>query len=91
MTDIVTTLEIINEKGLHARASAKLVEVVEAFNASAEVRRGGVMASGDSIMGLLMLAASKGTTIEVQTQGPDAQELSDAIKALVGNRFGEDC
>ncbi|MYM56709.1 HPr family phosphocarrier protein [Thalassovita mangrovi] len=82
--------EIINEKGLHARASAKLVEVVEGFDATAEICRDGMSASGDSIMGLLMLAASKGTTIEVQTSGPDAEALADAIEALVADRFGED-
>ncbi|CUH67883.1 Phosphocarrier protein NPr [Thalassovita gelatinovora] len=83
-------LKIINEKGLHARASAKLVEVVEGFDATAEVCRDGMSASGDSIMGLLMLAASKGTTIEVQTSGPDADALADAIEALVAARFGEE-
>ena len=92
MTDAVTRqLEIVNEKGLHARASAKLVEVVEGFDASAEVSRDGMSASGDSIMGLLMLAASKGSTIEVQTSGPDAEALADAVSALVADRFGEDC
>ncbi|SFE46042.1 HPr family phosphocarrier protein [Roseivivax sediminis] len=84
-------LRIVNEKGLHARASAKLVEVVEGFDARAEVYRDGMSASGDSIMGLLMLAASKGSTIEVETSGPDAEALGDAIEALVGNRFGESC
>ena len=83
-------LKIINEKGLHARASAKLVEVVEGFDARAEVSRDGLSASGDSIMGLLMLAAAKGTTIEVQTSGPDAEALADAVEALVADRFGED-
>ncbi len=80
----------MNEKGLHARASARLVEVVEAHDATATVSREGVEASGDSIMGLLMLAASKGTTIEVQTDGADAERLADALEALVANRFGED-
>ncbi|MFW2544373.1 HPr family phosphocarrier protein [Primorskyibacter sp. 2E107] len=84
-------LKIVNEKGLHARASAKLVEVVEGFDASAEVSRDGMSASGDSIMGLLMLAAAKGTTIEVQTSGPDAEALADAVEALVADRFGEEC
>jgi len=82
-------LKIVNEKGLHARASAKLVEVVEGFDARAEVSRDGLSASGDSIMGLLMLAASKGTTIDVETTGPDADALADAIEALVGDKFGE--
>ena len=83
------SLNIVNEKGLHARASAKLVEVVEAFDATAEVSRDGMSASGDSIMGLLMLAASKGTTIDVQTTGPDAEALADALEALVADKFGE--
>ena len=87
MTDI--TLKIVNEKGLHARASAKLVEVVEAFDARAEVSRDGLSASGDSIMGLLMLAASRGTTIDVSTSGPDAEALAAAIEALVADKFGE--
>ena len=83
------SLEIVNEKGLHARASAKLVEVVEAFDARAEVSKDGMSASGDSIMGLLMLAAARGSTIDVQTSGPDAEALAEALKALVSDRFGE--
>lgn len=83
-------LNIINEKGLHARASAKFVEVVEAFDATAQVSKDGMSVSGDSIMGLLMLAASRGTSIEVTTSGPQASELADALAALVANRFGED-
>ena len=84
-------LNIVNEKGLHARASAKLVEVVEGFDATAEVCKDGMSASGDSIMGLLMLAASKGTSIEVVTSGPDAEALATAIETLVADRFGEVC
>ena len=84
------SLKIVNEKGLHARASAKLVEVVEGFDARAEVMRDGMSASGDSIMGLLMLAASKGTTIDVETSGPDAEALANALQALVADRFGEE-
>ena len=83
-------LLIVNEKGLHARASAKFVEVVEAFDATAEVSLNGVSTTGDSIMGLLMLAASKGTTIDVRTSGNDAAKLADALEALVANRFGEE-
>ena len=82
--------EIVNEKGLHARASAKLVETVEKFDASAVVSKDGLDADGDSIMGLLMLAASKGTTIEVATNGPEAEPLANALEALVADRFGED-
>ena len=87
---IERTLHIVNEKGLHARASAKFVEVVEGFDAHAEVSRDGQQAGGDSIMGLLMLAASKGTTIDVRTSGPDAAALADALEALVKDRFGEE-
>jgi phosphocarrier protein len=91
MTDSIRkTLRIINEKGLHARASAKLVEVVEAFDASAEVSRDGMSACGDSIMGLLMLAAAKGTTIDVETSGRQATELAGALEELVADRFGEE-
>jgi phosphocarrier protein len=82
-------LDIKNEKGLHARASAKFVEVVEGFDADADVIRDGNNASGDSIMGLLMLAASNGTQIEVKTTGPQAGELADALKELVDGLFGE--
>jgi phosphocarrier protein len=83
------TLKIVNEKGLHARASAKLVEVVEAFDAKAEVSKDGLSASGDSIMGLLMLAASRGSFIDVETSGPDADALAEALTALVADKFGE--
>ncbi|MFK7746034.1 MAG: HPr family phosphocarrier protein [Roseobacter sp.] len=83
------TLEIVNIKGLHARASAKLVEVVEGFDAQAEVSKDGTSASGDSIMGLLMLAASQGSFIEVETTGPDADALAEALSTLVADKFGE--
>ena len=84
------TLQIVNEKGLHARASAKFVEVVEAHDAQAQVTKDGMTVSGDSIMGLLMLAASRGTSIEVRTTGAEADPLAEALCALVANRFGED-
>jgi phosphocarrier protein HPr len=86
----VRELRIVNEKGLHARASAKFVEVVEQFDADARVVREGMDCSGDSIMGLLMLAASCGTTIEVSTSGPEAEALMQALAKLVEGRFGED-
>ncbi len=84
------SIRIVNEKGLHARASAKFVEVVESFDAAAEVTKDGMTVSGDSIMGLLMLAASRGTSIEVRTSGAQGAALADALEALVANRFGED-
>ncbi|NKB27881.1 MAG: HPr family phosphocarrier protein [Rhodobacteraceae bacterium] len=83
------TLKIINEKGLHARASAKLVETVEQFEAEALVSKDGMEATGDSIMGLLMLGASRGTSIDVRITGTQASELAEALQALVSDYFGE--
>lgn len=83
------TLKIVNEKGLHARASAKFVEVVEKHDARADVQRDGMRVSGDSIMGLLMLGAAKGSTIDVETSGTEAEALARALEALVADRFGE--
>ena len=87
---IEKVLQIVNEKGLHARASAKFVEVVESFDASAEVEKDGMSVSGDSIMGLLMLAGSRGSSIIVRVSGTQAAPLADALETLVHNRFGED-
>ena len=83
-------LPIVNEKGLHARASAKFVEMVERFDADALVTRDGMTVSGDSIMGLLMLAAGRGSEIAVKTSGAQAAELAAALTELVAQRFGED-
>ncbi|MCK0140461.1 HPr family phosphocarrier protein [Aliiroseovarius sp. F47248L] len=82
-------LEIINVKGLHARASAKFVDTVENHDATARVSKDGIDAEGDSIMGLLMLAASQGTKIHVETSGPQATELMTALAELVEDKFGE--
>ena len=90
MSGCEARVRIVNEKGLHARAAARLVEVVERHDASAEVSRDGLSASGDSIMGLLMLAASRGTEVDLRTEGPEAEALLAAIAALVAERFGED-
>ncbi len=81
---------IINQKGLHARASAKFVATVERFRSRVEVTREGRTAAGDSIMGLLMLAASRGTVIEVRMTGEDVEELADALEELISGRFGEE-
>lgn len=83
------TLEIVNDKGLHARASAKFVETVERYDARALVSRDGLDVSGDSIMGLMMLAAAKGTHIDVRVDGAEADALAGALRELVANRFGE--
>lgn len=82
-------LEIVNEKGLHARASARFVETVERFDAAVTVTRDGMSVSGDSIMGLMMLGASWGTRIDVRVVGPDAAAAAAALQKLVANRFGE--
>tara|TARA_B100000963_G_scaffold179537_1_gene156023 strand:- start:156 stop:431 length:276 start_codon:yes stop_codon:yes gene_type:complete len=81
---------ILNDKGLHARASAKFVEVVENFKSEVIVEKDGLEASGSSIMGLLMLAASKGSVIKVTSNGDDAEELTLALDNLVKSNFGED-
>jgi phosphocarrier protein len=82
-------LTIVNRKGLHARASAKLVQVAASFQAEITVARDGVTVVGTSIMGLLMLAAAPGCVIDVAASGPDAVAALDAIEQLVANRFGE--
>ena len=81
---------IVNKRGLHARASARFVETVEDYDAEVTITRDGMTGGGLSIMGLLMLAASQGTTIAVSASGPDAVAVLDALQELVANRFGEE-
>ena len=83
-------LPIINRKGLHARASAKFVQTVERFDAEVSVTRCGETVGGRSIMGLLTLAAAKGTTILVAATGNEAAQALDALTDLLANRFGEE-
>jgi phosphocarrier protein HPr len=83
-------LLIINKRGLHARASAKFVQLVEKFEAEVWVTRGGETVGGTSIMGLMMLSAAPGTTILVSAKGPQAQPALDAIAALVADKFNEE-
>ena len=83
-------LLIINKRGLHARASAKFVQLVEKFSAEVWVTRGGETVGGTSIMGLMMLAAGPGTTVTVSAIGPGAQQVVDAIAALVADKFNEE-
>jgi phosphocarrier protein HPr len=83
-------LLIINKRGLHARASAKFVQMVERFEADVWVTRGSETVGGTSIMGLMMLSASPGTTILVSAKGPEAQAALDAIAALVADKFNEE-
>ncbi len=86
---ISVELNIINERGLHARAAASFVKAIDGLNADVEVERLGQTVDGNSIMGLMMLAAVKGTTIKVSASGQDAQKAITNITELVNNRFGE--
>ena len=88
--NLVRELLIVNQRGLHARASAKFVQVAGRFQASIDVERDGVKVGGTSIMGLMMLAASTGCHIRVTASGPEALEAMDALEALVADRFGEE-
>jgi phosphocarrier protein HPr len=83
-------IPIINKRGLHARASAKFVQMVERFNAEVWVTKGNETVGGTSIMGLMMLSAGPGTSIVVSAIGPDAQAAVDAITALVASKFNEE-
>ena len=87
---ITRVMKIINQKGLHARASAKFVQTVEKFEAEVRVSRGGETGGGTSIMGLMMLAASPGNSITVEATGKDASAVVDALETLLANRFGEE-
>ena len=82
-------LVIVNERGLHARASAKFVATAGTFTSEIMVNKDGTTVSGRSIMGLMMLAAGPGTTIEVSASGSDAHAALEALAALVENRFDE--
>ena len=83
-------MEIQNKKGLHARAAAAFVKTIEDMDAEVTVERIGQTVSGCSIMGLMMLAAAKGTTIDVTAKGNQAKEALDALTNLVNSKFGED-
>ena len=87
---ITRVMKIVNEKGLHARASAKFVQLVEKYDATVKVSRNDDTAGGDSIMGLMMLAAGIGTSITVSATGPDAAQCIEALDALVSGKFGEE-
>lgn len=92
MTDEKLSAELLiqNKKGLHARAAAAFVKTIAPFDCEVEVTRIGQSVSGCSIMGLMMLAASKGTTIKVSVCGKQAAETLEAITALLNNKFGEE-
>ena len=87
---IVRVLDIVNTRGLHARASAKFVQTVEKYEAEVRVTRGSETVGGTSIMGLMMLAAGPGTSIRIEATGPQAAEVMAALEQLVRTRFGEE-
>jgi len=87
---LARTLMIVNRKGLHARATAKLVQCIDGFDAEVTVGRCGEIVGGTSIMGILTLGAAKGMTITVSATGVQAEEVLEAIAVLVADRFGEE-
>lgn len=91
MNDIIRgEAEIRNAKGLHARAAAKFCKTVERFNAEVRVSRNGTEVTGTSIMGLMMLAAGRGSTIEISASGIEAAAAFEAVMLLVANKFDEE-
>ena len=87
---VVREIPIVNKRGLHARASAKFVKMVETFDAEVTVTRGGETVGGTSIMGLMMLSAGPGTSITVSATGRDAAAAVAALADLVGSKFNEE-
>ncbi len=82
-------IEIINKLGLHARASAKITQLATHFKSDINLVRNTRRVNAKSIMGVMMLAASKGAKIEIETSGEDEQAAQDALVALINNKFGE--
>ena len=89
MVKVVKKMEIKNKLGVHARAAALLVQTVNRFSAQVTVSKDGQTADGRSIMGVLTLAATQGSTIEVEAAGEDAEQAIKAIEKLVDKRFNE--
>jgi len=86
---IKTTVTISNKLGLHARASAKLTKIAGSHSCDVWMSRGDRRINAKSIMGVMMLAAGIGSTVEIETNGPDEQQAMDAIVALINDKFGE--
>jgi phosphocarrier protein HPr len=87
---IKRTVEIVNERGLHARASAKFVKLASQYDAHVTVSRDGTTVEAQSIMGLMMLAAGIGSSVDLEAEGPDAAEAMDALCTLIADRFEEE-
>jgi phosphocarrier protein len=82
-------VEIVNKLGLHARASAKLTQLAARYQSEVQMSRNGRTVNAKSIMGVMMLAAGKGSKVVIETEGPDEEEAMEAIVALIGDCFGE--
>ena len=89
MSEISKPIEITNKLGMHARAAAKFVNTASGFSSHIEVERNGQKVNGKSIMGVMMLAASKGTQIVLHINGDDAEECVSALENLINNKFDE--
>ena len=83
-------IEIINKLGMHARAAAKFVKLASTFDCQVDIERNGRRVNGKSIMGVMMLAASKGSQVSIYTDGKDAEQSLDQLEELINNRFDED-
>jgi phosphocarrier protein HPr len=83
-------IEIINKLGLHARASAKLTQTASRFDSEVWMERNGRRVNAKSIMGVMMLAAARGSTVVIDTDGPDAEAAMQALEELIADRFGEE-
>jgi len=90
MNNISHNIEIINKLGLHARAAAKFVGIASSFSSHVDVEKNGQRINGKSIMGVMMLAAGKGSIITLHIDGDDAQLCADALCTLINNYFDED-
>ena len=90
MATLTRELSIVNQRGLHARASAKFVKCAEGFDANVTVSKDGQTVPGTSIMGLMMLAASIGTSVTVEASGPQAEQAIAALETLLADKFQED-
>lgn len=89
MLKLSSEVEIVNTRGLHARAAAKFVALVKEFDATVEVVKDGSRVPGDSILEMLTLGAQMGAVITIETEGPDGQSALDALRSLVASGFGE--
>lgn len=90
MTQARGSFEVLNKLGLHARAATKLVQLASQFPCEIVISRAGQTANAKSVMGVLLLCGSKGTVLDLEASGPQAEEAVQRIGQLIGNRFGED-